>query len=49
MKKSLWSESGKLPCLTGKRRFSGKSFTAHLTFTRMDLLETISKIGMEAA
>lgn len=49
MKKSLRNESGKLPCLTGKRRFSGKSCTAHLTFTRMDLIETINKIGMEAA
>lgn len=49
MKKSPRNESGKLPCLPGKRRFSGKSCTAHLTFTRMDLIETISKIGMEAA
>ncbi len=36
-------------CPYFKAKFYEKSCTAHLTFTRMDLIETINKIGMEAA
>ena len=49
MNKALRNGIMEFECPYFKAKFYEKSCTAHLTFTRMDLIETINKIGMEAA
>ena len=49
MNKALRNGIMEFECPYFKAKFYEKSCTAHLAFTRMDLIETINKIGMEAA
>ena len=49
MNKALRNGIMEFECPYFKAKFYEKSCTAHLTFTRMDLIETINKIGMETA
>ncbi len=49
MNKAVEKGETEFECPYFKAKFYHKSGTAHLTFTRMDLIETINKIGMEAA